>query len=125
MIAPEKGEQDLQACLVKKVAGGALLPWKLRQALAHACAMGKSRYMQWGECSGIHNTQQGEKQGQDGAWREQAELWHKQPVHQLQWCPTAVLANLQASNVKMHVQSEGKWTQKAGTIQLPRKISHR
>lgn len=42
MTAPEKGEQDPQACLVKKVAGGALLPWKLMQALAHACALGKA-----------------------------------------------------------------------------------
>lgn len=42
MTAPEKGEQDPQACLVKKVAGGPLLPWKLMQALAQACALGKA-----------------------------------------------------------------------------------
>lgn len=44
-------------------------------------------------------------------------------MQQLQWCPTAVLANLRDSNVKLDVESEGKWTQKAGTIQLPRKIT--
>lgn len=47
MTAPEKDEQDPQACLVK-VAGGALLPWKPMQALVHTCDLGKSRYMQWG-----------------------------------------------------------------------------
>lgn len=108
MIAPEKDKQDHQAWLVKKVAGAALLPWKLMQALAHACDREKSRYMQWGECSSICNIQQREKQRWDWAWREQGELWHKQPLHQLQWCPKAVLANLHDPNVKLHVQSEGK-----------------
>lgn len=113
MTAPGKGEQDLPIHLVQQWGWRNSDPLQANMRFStHLCPREKQIYTvrraPWPKNIYNHNTQQGEKREQDRAWREQAELWHKQPVRQLECCPTDALANLQDPSVKLQIWRKGR-----------------